>query len=122
ATRVMSIAAGFVLSGAAVPRTITWEDLAPLQTRLERHGITSAAFPAYVERLRQTHAVRVREGDLDHLVFYLLQSTRFTSLPAIEPALSAKALVESLDAPERQTFLKDPQTAFSRIAAPVRSR
>ena len=119
---IVSIVAAFVLAGAAVPRTITWEDLAPLRTRLESHGITSAAFPAYVERLRQIHAVRVREGDLDHLVFYFLQSTRFTSLPAIEPALSAKALVESLDAPERQTFLKDPQTALSRIAAPVRSR
>jgi hypothetical protein len=120
-TRVVSIAAALVVAGA-VSRPITWEDLGPLRTRLESHGLTSAAFPTYVERLRQTHAVRVREGDLDHLVFYLLQSTRFTSLPAIEPALSAKALVESLDAAERQTFLKDPQTAFSRVAAPVRSR
>ena len=47
-------------------------------------------------RLRQTHAARVREGDFDHLVFYLLQSTHFTSLPPIEPALSAKALVDGL--------------------------
>ena len=34
-------------------------------------------------------------GDLDHLIFYALQATRFTSLPPIEPALSAKALVDS---------------------------
>lgn len=106
----------------AAARSITWEDAAPLRTRLEGQGLTSAAFPAYVARLRQTHARRVREGDLDHLVFYLLQSTHFTPLPPIEPALSAKALVDSLDAPERRTFLKDPQAMLSRIDPPVRSR
>ncbi len=67
--------------------------------RLEAQGLTGTAFPAYVERVRRDNARRVREGDLDHLVFYLLQSTHFTTLPPIEPALSAKALVESLDPP-----------------------
>lgn len=103
-------------------KRITWEDAAPLRARLETLGLTSGAFPSHVERLRQAHTRRVREGDLDHLVFYLLQSTRFTSLPPIEPALSAKALVESLDAQERTTFLKDAQASLSRIPAVVRSR
>jgi len=40
-------------------------------------------------------AERVREGELDHLVFYLLQSRRFTPQPPIEPALSAREFVES---------------------------
>jgi hypothetical protein len=106
----------------AAVRSLTWADLAPVRADLERQGITSAGFPSYLEHLRQTHAARMREGDLDHLVFYLLQSTRFTSLPAIEPALSAKALVDGLDAGERQMFLRDPQAALPRIAAPVRSR
>lgn len=116
--------------GAATPRaqnaddsrSIAWDDLVPLRSQLRAHGLTAAAFPSYLERLRQTHARRVREGDLDHLVFYLLQSTRFTSLPAIEPALSAKALVDSLDALERQAFLHDSEAELSRIAPAVRSR
>jgi hypothetical protein len=64
----------------------------------------------------------VREGDLDHLIFYLLQSTRFTPLPPIEPALSAKALVDSLAPREREAFLLDPWAATSRVPATVRSR
>lgn len=103
-------------------RSITWEDLAPLRADLERHGIMPAAFPSYVEGLRQTHAARMREGDLDHLVFYLLQSTRFTSLPPIDPALSAKALVDSLDPPEREVFLRGEPLAISRVPAAVQAR
>ncbi len=57
--------------------------------------MTSALFPSYVQQIRQANAKRVREGDLDHLIFYALQSTHFTALPPIEPALSAKALVEN---------------------------
>ena len=38
---------------------------------------------------------RVREGDLDHLVFYLLQSTRFTTLAADRAGAQRPALVES---------------------------
>ena len=48
-----------------------------------------------VNQVREDDARRVREGDLDHLIFYALQSTRFTRRPPIEPALSAKALHES---------------------------
>jgi hypothetical protein len=83
---------GLGASGSAV-RPIGWQDVAPVQHQLESHGVTAATFVSYVERVRQMNARRVREGDLDHLVFYLLQSTHFTTLPAIEPALSAKALV-----------------------------
>lgn len=108
-------------SRAAV-RRITWDDVVPLRARLEALGLTSASFPAYVERVREANARRVREGDLDHLIFYLLQSTHFTSLPPIEPAVSARALVEGLDPPDRLTFLKDPQSARSRVDPAVRSR
>jgi hypothetical protein len=107
--------------GAGATR-ITWEDAAPLRARLEQQGITQAAFPSYVERLRENHASRMREGDLDHLVFYLLQSTHFTSLPAIEPALSAKGLVDSLDSAEREAFLRASRVPAARIPPGVRSR
>jgi len=89
------IAASFVLQNS-VPTTtrITWRDVAPLEKRLEARGITEATFSSYVDRVGQDNTRRVREGDLDHLVFYALQSTHFTSRPPIEPALSAKAFVE----------------------------
>jgi len=98
-------------AGLVAPRTVTvqpassrvasigWHDLAPLRNQLAAAGQTEQTFPGYVARLRQTHAERVRTGDLDHLVFYMLQSTSFTSLPPIEPALSAKALVEGRHVP-----------------------
>jgi len=111
---------------AAQPRAgatrITWEDAAPLRARLEKQGITQAAFASYVERLRENHTGRVREGDLDHLVFYLLQSRHFTPIPAIEPALSAKELVGSLDPAEREIFLRASRVASARIPPGVRSR
>jgi hypothetical protein len=101
---------------------ITWEDAAPLRARLEKQGITQAAFPSYVERLRENHARRVREGDLDHLVFYALQSTHFTKLPPIEPALSAKALIQGLDPAERDRFLQGAAARDPGVPAPVRAR
>ncbi len=90
-----AVVALIALQTSSRTRRITWQDVAPLQTRLEAKGVTAGSFNAYVDRIRQEDARRVREGDLDHLIFYALQSTHFTKLPAIEPALSAKALIES---------------------------
>ena len=103
-------------------RRITWADTAPLHPRLEAQGITSSGFASYVERVHQTNVRRVREGDLDHLIFYTLQSTHITALPPVEPALSAKALVDGLDAREREAFLKTSQAPLARIPASARSR
>lgn len=110
------------LSAGAAARQISWTDAAPIRPFLTARGLTEPTFPAFVDDLRKTSAARVREGDLDHLVFYVLQSTRFTSLPPIEPALSARALVEGLDADARATFLKTPHLAGARVPADVRAR
>ena len=80
---------------AAQTSPVTWQDVAPLHGRLQSAGITASTFSAYVDRVRDENLRRVREGDLDHLIFYALQSTHFTKLAPIEPALSAKALVEN---------------------------
>jgi hypothetical protein len=104
---------------SAVKR-ITWDDVAPLRPRLDEHAIRAGSFAAFVERTHAENLRRVREGDLDHLVFYILQSDRFTKAPAIEPALSAKALVEGLPDPQRDAFLKGE--ASPPIAPPVRAR
>jgi SAM-dependent methyltransferase len=101
---------------------VVWADVARFADALGAAGLTEATFPSHVERLRTTHARRVREGDLDHLVFYLLQSTRFTTLPPIEPALSARALVEGLDPPARDAFLQGALTPPPPLPDAVRAR
>ncbi|HET7217004.1 MAG TPA: hypothetical protein VFJ02_03115, partial [Vicinamibacterales bacterium] len=106
-------------------RRIAWSDVAAVRNLLEPRGVSASSFHQYVERLHETNVQRVSEGDLDHLVFYMLQSTRFTRLPPIEPALSAKALVaalDALDARERALFLANGRVAADRIPADVRAR
>jgi hypothetical protein len=109
-------------SRRAATKPITWDDLAPVRALLEARGISSNPFATYIEDLRKTNAQRVREGDLDHLVFYMLQSRRFTSLPSIEPALSAKALFDALDEQQRTTFLRDGTSPSVRAPADVQAR
>jgi hypothetical protein len=106
---------------SAVER-ITWDDVAPLQARLAEHAVRAGSFAAFVERTHAESLRRVHEGDLDHLVFYILQSSRFTEAPAIEPALSAKALVEGLRDPQREAFLRSAEEASPAISPPVRAR
>lgn len=102
---------GAILVAAARP--VTWAEFPDaIHARLERAGVNASSFPQFVETLDQTHARRVRDGDLDHLVFYVLQSRHFTALPAIEPALSAKAFAGA----ERP-----PADARERIAAFLRA-
>ena len=81
-------------------RTVGWDDLPPaVQSRLQQSGHTASTFPGFVSSLSRQAETRVREGDFDHLVFYVLQSTHFTKLPTIEPALSAKAFAADAGVP-----------------------
>jgi len=118
---VLLLATSAAQSGTAA-RRITWGDVQPLHKRLSGHDLSATSFDAFIDRTSRRNAARVTEGDLDHLVFYLLQSTSFTKLPPIEPALSAKALVDSLPASERAAFLEKGQVDHSRVPAPVRER
>ena len=113
-------ASGVQVSGGV--KTITWADVAPLRGRLESRGITADSFQSYIERVRRDNLRRVRDGDLDHLVFYALQSTHFTKLPPIEPALTAKGLADSLDPAEREEFLRASRVPPARIPRDARSR
>jgi hypothetical protein len=86
--RILIALAAFAAAGA---RPIVWDVLPPaVQSRLVQTGVTAASFDVTVAGIDRDARRRVREGDLDHLVFYVLQSTHFTKLPPIEPALSAK--------------------------------
>jgi hypothetical protein len=118
---IAGVAAGLTAQAIA---PVSWSDLpAPIQQRLERSGLDRTSFPAWTTALRARHAARVLEGDEDHLVFYALQSTRITPAAPIEPALSARTLVSSLDADARTRFLANPDTLKAdRIPQDARAR
>ncbi|WP_110170097.1 hypothetical protein [Luteitalea pratensis] len=103
-------------------RRITWQDVGPLHARLEARGFSAADFSVRIDRLAEDNARRVHLGDLDHLVFFALQSTRFTRLPAMEPALSARALVDDMDPADRDAFFADPASVRGRVNPAVRAR
>jgi Nodulation protein S (NodS) len=90
------------LAIAPPAREIAWDDLAPpVQTILDQRGVTRSAFRDYIAGVRARNQARVREGELDELVYYALQSKSFTTLPPIEPALSARAFVDAGAVPRR---------------------
>jgi len=90
-------------TGATVPtertagaREVAWADVAPaVQRLLAARGVDPGTFAARISDLRRRNQARIREGDLDHLVYYALQSSSFTDLPPIEPAVSAQAFTRN---------------------------
>jgi hypothetical protein len=103
-------------------RPIQWDDLEPVRSRVRALGLTPAGFVTYITALHQANVRRVGEGDLDHLIFYALQSTRFTQAAPIEPALSARSFVNALTPVERDAFLKDGRADGSHISVDVKTR
>jgi len=90
------ILAGAALWAAGPVRDLTWADIAPpLRPLLARHGIREEKLGERLAAVRDRNRARVGEGDRDHLVYYVLQSTDFTTLPPIEPAVSAEELARS---------------------------
>lgn len=82
----MALALSFACASAQV-RRVTHEELPPELRSLDLAAIHEAA------------KRRVAEGERDHMIFYALQSRRFTGLPRIEPALSARAFFVSRKIP-----------------------
>ncbi len=76
-----------------------------IQLGLARRGVDEAGFPAYLRRIDEETARRLEEGTRDELVYYALQSRRFTRLAPIEPALSARAFVDGLQPAQRERLL-----------------
>ncbi len=81
-----------VASGAE-PARVRPVDPAELPASLQATAVRIA------ELNRETEA-RIREGEADHLVFYVLQSKSFTALEPIEPSRSARAWHEAGKIPE----------------------
>jgi SAM-dependent methyltransferase len=68
-------------------RPLQWTDI---DTRLAaQEGYREETFDARIGALNQETARRMAEGERDHLIYYILQSTRFTSVAPVEPAVSA---------------------------------
>jgi hypothetical protein len=85
-------------AGAGEVRRIRLADLpSTARAMLPVAAQTDAGFHAYVAAIERETAARERNGEYDHLVFYLLQSRRFTAEPPIEPALSALELARGRD-------------------------
>jgi hypothetical protein len=104
------LAAAVGLSAAALDRSrrIEFGDLPEgLQRRLAAHGISAPAFGAYIDSVQADTDRRVAEGEREHLIYYALQSNRFTARAPIEPAISARRFVERLSGEERTQLLDD---------------
>jgi SAM-dependent methyltransferase len=68
-------------------------------------GQSIAEFDRFVAAVDAATVLRERDGEYDHLIHFVLQSTRFTREPRIEPAESARVLVERLGDSDRRRFL-----------------
>jgi len=96
-------AAGFGQAETPRKRSIRYSDL-PAQIR-QVLQVSEKTFAEFVRGIEERTAERLRLGENDHLIAYLLQSQRFTRLPRIEPALSAAEFVRNLGAEERERYL-----------------
>src|SRR5262249_17415728 len=69
-------------------RRSSFADLPDTTQRLfAASGIGERDFDAYLARVDAETDRRVAEGEREHLIYYALQSMRFTTRPRIEPAL-----------------------------------
>jgi hypothetical protein len=86
-----------ILCAALLSTTIQspqWADLpAPAQTLASQLGIHAANFTETLTAIDLRTAERLREGEFDHLVYYMLQSRTFIPAEPIEPARSAAEYV-----------------------------
>jgi hypothetical protein len=78
----------FILAFAI--QAVTWAQLtAPAQRLASDLSITRDNFPSLIQSIRERNAARLREGEIDHLIFYLLQSQEFTKERPVDPAAAA---------------------------------
>lgn len=91
-------------AASAQVQTVRFADLPPGIAR----RFDAAGFDERIRAIGRDTDRREREGELEHLVYYALQSEHFTRLPRVEPAVSARELVEKGAMPD---------TARSRLAA-----
>src|SRR5437899_3339692 len=90
-------------------RRIDYADLcAALQERFARAGVDADRFAAYLRDVETETGRRGAEGEREQLIYYALQSRRFTAAAPIEPALSARQFVDTLPLADRARLIDDP--------------
>ncbi len=111
---------------ASPRRAIRYDDL-PVQlcAWLKGLNIGRESFASQITAINRQTDERELRGEYDHLIFFLLQSSRFTNYSKIEPALSAYEFTQGLTDVERAQFLAD-RSAFQprgeRVPQPVNAR
>jgi hypothetical protein len=113
----LSVAGADGVRGDAEPtrrtRPIRLVDVeAGLCDRLPRQATSREGFAEWIRSIEEATAARETAGEYEHLVYYMLQSKRFTDEPAIEPALSALEMVRGLAAERRAAFLEERDRAL----------
>ena len=111
---VLAVAPSAGSQVATAPRTapaaVRFADIpAAFHTWLKEQGIQPGTFDSWIAKLNRETAEREERGEYEHLIYFALQSTRFTELPKIEPALSAREFARGLSDVERQTWLAESQ-------------
>ncbi|MFN0086479.1 MAG: hypothetical protein ACKVX9_13915 [Blastocatellia bacterium] len=110
----------------AQSRRIVYEDLPPaLREPLAGEGKTRERFGAWIEEIERGTAKRETQGEYDHLIYFMLQSERFTRQPKIEPAISAHEFFQGLNEAERAAYLSegiDLRRLAGRVPPGVRAR
>ncbi len=126
---VAMVGLSFIISaGNAIQNTrpINYDDLpVELSGWLNQQGVNRENFVTRISTIRQQTEERELIGEFDHLIFFLLQSSRFTAQPKIEPAISAYEFVQSLGETERARFLAKDSNHLppaEKIPKPVKRR
>jgi SAM-dependent methyltransferase len=83
-------------------------DFTDLPAALHRRWVSPQEFTTYLDRVVGDTDRRVTDGEREHLIYFALQSTSFTSKPRLEPALSSRAFVDGLSPVERRRLLTEP--------------
>ena len=121
----------FLIAAAASPpsakRSVRYSDLSPESRKLlAGEASNQRTFDRYVSEINRETDQRETYGEYDHLIFFALQSHRFTRRPGIEPALSAYEFVSGLRPDQKTQYLKSgpyrPPVERLPAAAAVRLR
>ena len=90
-TRAALLLAMAVRLTEAVSRPVRLNDVPPaIRIVFGDDANSPEAFDRFIAQTSMDSERRLREGEWDHLVYFMLQSRRFTELPPIDPAFSAR--------------------------------
>lgn len=116
---------GCAASAAFEHRSIEYRDLEPgARQVLANQGKDARLFPDFIRALNRETEERLRAGESDDLIYFVLQATKFTRRPKIEPALSAREFVRGLTPQGLESYLAGDAVAplTSKVPANVKER